>query len=189
MALKVLKLQTLLVLAFSSLCLQVAAQSSFPTNTSNPYLCPSPTGFANSIVRAPLPSSPTLSLTNSFLFEHILFFYTDTNIAISEAAFASFCLDQCIAYQPDPKAKPLPTEGSLPPSYVGNKTGPCLSFTVDMGKPFPPNTNDTALRWYCEAFDKYLAEDLSDYETFDSPGSFMHALGVNRACGGGYRAF
>lgn len=61
-----------------------------------------------------------------------------------------------------------------------------------MGKPFPPNPDDTALRWYCEAFDTYLAEDLSDFEPVDAEGSFMHALAVNRDCGegmGGYRAF
>ena len=60
---------------------------------------------------------------------------------------------------------------------------------MDMGKPYPPTSNDTGLRWYCEAFDQYLAEDLSDYEPANAPGSYMHALGVNRACGGAYRAF
>ena len=69
-------------------------------------------------------------------------------------------------------------------------TGPCLSFTVDMGKPFPPNPNDEALRWHCEGFDTYLKDDLSDFEEVKAEGSFMHALAVNRDCGvGGYRAF
>ena len=176
---------TLFLLSFGS-----SAQYSNSSNTSAPTPCPSPTGFANTIIRAPLPSSPTFQLKDSFLFPHLLFYYTDTNIALSEAAFASFCLDQCIAYQPNANAVDLSTmTDNLPPSYVSNQTGPCLSFTVDMGMPYPPNPNDTALRWYCEAFDQYLAEDLSDYEPVDAPGSYMHALGVNRACGSGYRAY
>ncbi|KAL9610882.1 MAG: hypothetical protein Q9167_004423, partial [Letrouitia subvulpina] len=121
---------------------------------------------------------------------HILFFYTDTNIRLSQAAFASFCLDQCIAYQPDLNATNLPSETpALPPFFVTNRPGPCRSFTVDMGKPFPPNPNDTAPRWYCEAFDQYLAEDLSDFVPVDAPGSYMYGLGVNRGCGGSYRAY
>ena len=58
-----------------------------------------------------------------------------------------------------------------------------------MGKPYPSDPNDDRLRWYCEGFDTYLKEDLSDYEAVDAPGSYMHALAVNRACDGGYRAF
>lgn len=60
---------------------------------------------------------------------------------------------------------------------------------MDMGKPYPPNPNDTAPRWYCEAFDEYLAEDGSDFVPVDAPESYMYGLGVNRACGGTYRAY
>lgn len=170
--------------------LQVSVQASSVPNNSIPSLCPSPTGFENTIIRAPLPNSPTLQINPAFLSEHLLFFYTDKNTALSQAAFASFCLDQCIAYQPNPNVIELPADStSLPDFFVTNKTGPCLSFTVDMGKLYPPNPNDVTPRWYCDAFDKYLAQDLSDFVPVDAPGSFMHSLGVNRACEGGYRAY
>lgn len=74
---------------------------------------------------------------------------------------------------------------------MGGK-GPCLSFTVDMGKPVPGspiNGNATATRWWCEGFDAYLKEDLSDYIEADVEGSYMYGLGVNRACGGEYRFY
>lgn len=58
-----------------------------------------------------------------------------------------------------------------------------------MGTPFPPTPNDTALRWNCEGYDRYLKEDLKDFEPVEADGSYMHALAVNRGCGGGYRAF
>ena len=63
-----------------------------------------------------------------------------------------------------------------------------------MGKPFPPDpkVKDTELRWYCEAFDTYFKDDLSDFEEVNAPGSYMYQLAVNRACGGSsrpYRAF
>ena len=144
------------------------------------------------IIRAPLPNSPKLQVKPSFLAAHNLFYYSDPNTALSEAAVARFCLDQCIAYQPNPDAVDLFSNGTvstLPLFYVTNKPGPCLSFTVDLGKPFPPIPNDTAPRWFCEGFDRYLAGDLSDFEPVDAPGSFRFGLAVNRACGGGYRAF
>ena len=181
-------LPSFFLLIFSLLQTRASVLSPSSAHTSSPPSCPSPIGFANTIIRAPLPSSPTLQIKFPFLLQHLLFYYTDTNVLLSEAAFASFCLDQCVGFQPDPKAGPAPST-SLPPSYVSNSTGPCLSFTVDMGKPYPPTANDTGLRWYCEGFDRYVAEDLSDYEPVDAPGSYMHALGVNRVCGGTYRAF
>ena len=156
----------------------------------DPSPCPHPTRFANTLIRAPTPSAPKLAVKDEFLQEQILFYYTDQNIFLSEAAFASFCLDQCISYQPDPKGTGLfPPPAVLPPYYVTNKTGPCLSYTVDMGKPYPPNPKDTAERWYCEGFGKWFAEDLSDFSPNDSPDSYMHGLAVNRDCGAGYRMF
>lgn len=58
-----------------------------------------------------------------------------------------------------------------------------------MGKPYPPNPSDTATRWYCEGFGEYFEEDESDFVPVDAPGSYMYGLGVNRACGGDYRAY
>lgn len=180
-------LSSLKTLAYVLIALTILSTQVF-ASTSATSSCSSPTGFDNIIVRAPTPSSPKLQLKDDFLFKHILFFYTDQNTALSEAAFASFCLDQCIAYQPDPNATDVSNiPPVLPPYFVTNRTGPCLSFTVDMGKPFPPNPKDTAPRWYCEAFDQYLTTD--DFVPIDAPGSFMYGLGVNRACEGGYRVF
>lgn len=190
MAFKILVLPALFLSILASSLLLVSAQSSFSSNSSTFSPCLSPTGFANTIIRAPLPSSPTLQINPSFLSKHILFFYTDQNTALSQAAFASFCLDQCIAYQPTPNPTKIPAgPASLPEFYATSRPGPCLSFTVDMGKPYPPNPNDTTPRWFCEAFDTYLAQDLSDYVPVKAPGSFMYSLGVNRACGGKYRAY
>lgn len=169
-----------LLLLLSTLALLASAH---PTSTS-PAPCASPTGFSNTVIRAPLPGSPTLQVSPRFLDAHLLFYSTFTNVQLSEAAVAAFCLDQCIAYHPDPHPANLSASASLPASYVSSRPGPCLSFTVDLGKLYPPDLNDTALRWYCEAFDTYLAENLSDYEPVDAPGSFLYSLGVNRACGG-----
>lgn len=67
-----------------------------------------------------------------------------------------------------------------------------------MGKPFPPSTSansteEEATRWYCEAFDQYFAEDGSNFVPVPAEaiaaGSYMYGLGVNRGCGGNYRAF
>ncbi|KAI4218613.1 MAG: hypothetical protein L6R40_008762, partial [Gallowayella cf. fulva] len=136
-------LHTILFSTLALLLQQTFAQSPISTTT-NPSACPSPTGFANTLIRAPVPQSPKLKVTDSFLYSNNLFFYTDQNTALSSAAIASFCLDQCISYQPDPFAIDLPSNGPLPPVYISNKAGPCLSFTVDMGKPAPPNPNDNA---------------------------------------------
>lgn len=187
MAFQILMLPTIFLSILASHLVQViSTHSSSPSNSSTSSACIAPTGFANIIIRAPLPSSPTLQIEPSFFSQHLLFYYTDQNTALSQAAFASFCLDQCIAYQPNHNPANLSTGpgGLLPASYVTSRPGPCLSFTVDVGKPYPPNPNDTAPRWFCEAYDTFFAQDLSDYVPVDAPGSFMYSLGVNRACGG-----
>ena len=53
----------------------------------------------------------------------------------------------------------------------------------------PPTGNGGSEQFFCSGFDAYLAEDGSDYEAVDTPGSFMYGLGVNRVCGGTYRAY
>ena len=181
-------LPSLLLLSHLLFAPFVYSQSS--PNATATTTCPTSTGFSNYLIRAPTPASPTLAPKNSFLFSNILFYYTDLNTRLSESSFSQFCLDQCIGYVPDPAATVLPTD-ALAPFFVTNRTGPCRSFTVDMGKPFPPNPNDTRTRWYCEGFGEYFKSDLSDFEEVDAEGSFMYGLAVNRGCdkGDGYRMF
>ncbi|KAL8831348.1 MAG: hypothetical protein Q9170_005341 [Blastenia crenularia] len=159
------------------------------TSAQNTSTCPAPTGFGNTIVVATLPSFPTLKVNDAFASSNILFRYIDPNVLLSQAVFSTFCLDQCISYQPDPNAGPMPMSGTQPLVYVSNRTGPCLSFTVNMGKPIPPDPNDNAARWFCAGFSKYFAENQSDFVPADAPGSFMYSLGVNRACNDSYRFF
>ncbi|KAL8952121.1 MAG: hypothetical protein Q9222_001933 [Ikaeria aurantiellina] len=167
----------------------------------NTSTCPNPTGFGNAIILAPLPSSQNLRPNNVFLAANVLNRYINSNTLLPQASFASFCLDQCISYHPDPSAAPIPISGTQPLAYVSNRTGPCLSFIVNMGKPFPEDLNmgntstipddpnDNAARWYCIGFSQYLALDQSDFVPAEASGTFMYSLGVNRACDGRYRAF
>ena len=138
-------------------------------NTSSPT-CTSPTGFANTVVFA-LNALATLNhnIDELFVTTHAVDFAEIPNIALSQAAIASFCLDKCIA-------------------YPGNATSklPCLSFSADMGRPYPPNASDTAVRWYCTIFDAALSPEL--YQAIDAE-SYMHAVGVNRVCEGSFRAY
>ena len=148
------------------------------TQSANSSTCNTPTGFTNTLVRAPIPNAPQLSLPIAFITSHILFTITDLNTRLPQAAFGQFCLDQCVA-------------------HAGEK--PCLSFTVDQGVPqpgAPTDGNATARRWWCEGFDVFLKEDLSDFEGFEGEESFGWGVAVNRGCeraeggrGGGYRFF
>ncbi|KAK9809723.1 hypothetical protein WJX73_010461 [Symbiochloris irregularis] len=175
------ELRALILLTLSSTALPSFALTAQSSN------CTSFSGFSNYIFRAPLPDSPHLAVKPSFLEEHLLFFYTIARPQMSQAAVASFCLDQCVTFKPDPDAPPFPTE-DLPESYVSNRTGPCGGFTVDLGEPAAPGGGSNETRWYCEAFDQNLS--LDNYEPNDQQGSYLHALGVNRACdGSNYRAF
>ena len=132
--------------------------------------CTSPSGFANTVVFAPdALATVNHQIDDAFVYTHAVYFTEILNIAIPQAAIASFCLDVCL-------------------TYTGNSTSdlPCLSFSVDMGEPYPPNASDTALRWYCTTFDAPLHPDL--YEAIDAE-SYMHAVGVNRVCEGTFRAY
>ncbi len=141
------------------------------TTTASPT-CASPTGFANTVVPAPRAlATSNFEVAPAFADVHSLFVLTDTNVALSEASIASFCLDECIAYQPN------------------GTTGPCLSFNVNLGRPVPPTGDGGPERWYCSGFDAYLADDASDYAPVDVEGSYMFGLGVNRVCNGTYRAY
>ena len=163
--------------------------SSAQSEASSNKTCSVPTGFTNTLVRAPTPKSPILAIKFPFLTSHILFSIVDFNTKLSQSNFAQFCLDQCIAHQPG--SQPIVVNGSS----IGG-SGPCRSFTVDMGVPqpgAPDNGNATALRWWCEGFDAYFKEDLSDFEEFEGEGSYMYGLAVNRGCASGtesdYRFF
>ena len=57
-----------------------------------------------------------------------------------------------------------------------------------MGKLYPPDPKDTALRWYCTAFNEFLTESLFE-AVQEGVQSYMHAVAVNRVCGAGFRAF
>ncbi len=141
----------------------ITQNSSLPT-------CTSPSGFANTVVFAPAAlATVNHQIDDAFVDTHAVYFTEILNIAIPQAAIASFCLDECIA-------------------YTGNSTSdlPCLSFSVDMGEPYPPNASDTAVRWFCTTFDAQLSPEL--YEAIDAE-SYMHAVGVNRVCEGTFRAY
>lgn len=159
------------VVTISALLLHALGAYTQSTNYTSPLsTCTSPFGFANTVVFAPNAlATINHQISESFVNTHAVDFTEILNIAISQAAVASFCLDRCIA-------------------YPGNATSdlPCLSFSVDMGEPYPPNASDTALRWFCTTFDAALSPEL--YEAIDAE-SYMHAVGVNRVCEGTFRAY
>ena len=159
-----------------------SASSSTATPSSPPYqntttvtttpTCASPTGFANTVVPAPLAlATSNFEIASAFTGSHLLFVTTNTDAALSEASIATSCLDECVAYRPN------------------GTTGPCLSFNVNLGRPVPPTGNGGPVQWFCSGFDAYLANDGGDYAPVDVEGSYMHGLGVNRVCNGTYRAY
>jgi hypothetical protein len=153
--------------------LETIAQSNFTNSTnSSATNCNSPTGFANTVVFAPDALATTNhKIADSFVNTHYVYYTESPNIAPSQASIASFCLDQCIAYQ-------------------ANATGnvPCLGFSVDMGTVYTPNPNDTAIRWFCTAFDALLSPEL--YQLLEPDVySYMYLIGVNRVCEGTFRAY
>ncbi len=157
-----------LLLAIAITSLSPFTQASY--NKTAPS-CVTPAAFANTVVPAigPLATSKH-SVALSFELANTILFTANLNITIPQAVIATSCLDLCVAYQP-PNAT----------------TGPCLSFEVDLGKPYPPNASDTAMRWFCTAYDRYLT--LEDYVAVDAPGSYIGLVGVNRVCGGTFRAY
>lgn len=155
------------------LTLTVANTSLTPTPCSS---CP--TGSANTVVPVPYPLATThFQIDPAFASEHTVFTITDKNTAIPEAAWATFCLDQCVAYQPKTTA-----------NYT---EGPCRSFTVNVGKAIPKERfgGDDSARWFCSGFDAFLAEGGGTYVPIDAPGSYLFGVGVNRICGSGFRAY
>ncbi|CAD6580789.1 MAG: hypothetical protein ASARMPREDX12_000266 [Alectoria sarmentosa] len=133
------------------------------TTTTTTPTCASPTGFANTVVPAPLPlATSNFQIAPAFTAAHTLFVIQNLNAAFPEATIASFCLDQCIAFRPN------------------STTGPCLSFDVNLGRPIPPTGNGGTMQWFCSGYDAYLTNDGSDYVPVDVQGSYMFGLGVNR---------
>lgn len=101
-----------------------ASPSTTPTATSPPYpanttvtgtTCASPSGFANTVVPAPRAIASSFEIVPAFTAVHTLFLIDALDARFSEAVVASFCLDECIAYQSN------------------STTGPCLSFNVNLG--------------------------------------------------------
>lgn len=149
-----------------------AASPPYPANTTIAGTTrSSPSGFANSVVPCPPAIGTLFEISPSFTNAQAVFIIDGLDARLSEAAVASCYLDQCIAHQPN------------------STTGPCLSFNVNLGKPIPPTGNGGPTQWFCSGYDELLAEDGSDYVGIDVPGSYLFGLGVNRVCGGLYRAY
>lgn len=144
-----------------------AIPSLAPSSKPNPT-CTGPLTAANTAVAPILPGNRLVPapyrLPDSFIFPHFLFFFTDFNIGLPRAAWATFCLDQCIA-------------------YIGNGTRTCRSFEVDQGVPYPPLPpgQNQDKRWWCEGFDVPLSAEL--YVPNLVEGTYGRFLGVNRLCG------
>lgn len=142
-----------------------------PTANPPPSTCTGPFSAANTALPPPLPNNRPYRLPDSFVYAHILVFFTDFNVNLPRAAWATYCLDQCIA-------------------YVGNGTRTCRSFEVDQGVPYPaipkgPNgeEGDNRRRWWCEGFDVELK--VEDFVENTVVGSYERFLGVNRLCDDG----
>lgn len=143
-----------------------SSADSNPTPNPDPT-CTQPLTAANTAV-APILRGNRLvpapyRLPDSFIYPHILFVFTDFNLRLPRAAWATFCLDQCVA-------------------FAGNRT--CRSFEVDQGAPYPPAPEGQSQdkRWWCEGFDVPLSADL--FVPNPVPNSYERILGVNRLCGG-----
>lgn len=194
-----LPIQILSILA-SFLPQSISALPQQPTGLKlESVICEQAIPFDNYIVRAPNTYENTHTVNPAFTEKHLLFIYTDRNTALSQAAFASFCLDQCINYQPrfnyltviNPPSlsiDPDPT-APQPDAFVNTeRNGPCLGFVVDLGRPFP-YTEDTVNRWFCRGFNALFELDQSDFVPIEARYSFLNTVAVNRNCGGGYRAY
>ena len=154
------------------LLLPILTSAQNATITASQTLCPSPTGFQNTVVPAPT-ATGTFQVNPAFWSVHTLFIVTLATQTLSEAQVATFCLDQCIAVQPN-----------------ATNPNPCLSFNVNFGKPIPalpPSEGGDAARWYCSGYDAPLS--TSSYVPVDAPGSYQHELAVNRVCCGVFRAY
>ena len=159
-----------------------ASASATPSTTPAPYpqkvtttttsACPSPTGFANTVVPAPSAlARSNFAVSPAFAAAHTVIEFRTTDTTVSEASIATECLDRCVAYKPN------------------STTGPCLSFNVNLGRPVPPTGNGGPLQYFCSGFDAYLANDGSDFVPVDVTGSYQFGLDVNRVCNGTYRAY
>lgn len=124
--------------------------------------CTGPYSAANTEV-APPSLSVRYRVPNAFSRQHALFVKIDL-ILLPRATWATYCLDQCIA-------------------YVGNGTRICRSFEVNDGKPAPPlregQTDDP--RWYCKGYDVPLSAKVFQVNEFEE--SYTRFLAVNRLCG------
>ncbi|KAI4223818.1 MAG: hypothetical protein L6R36_005132 [Xanthoria steineri] len=166
-----------------------ATSPTAPTVLPIPPPIPTPTLFANTIVPIPSPlATPSFEVDSVFIAQHIIFLFPNLNALLPRAAAATFCLEQCVQYEPQPPANGTANETA---DGTGNATAhPCLSFNVNLGRPFPPGDGeaDPGLRWYCSGYDAFLSAEL--FVRRDVEGSFLHPVGVNRVFGGGgYRDY
>ena len=146
----------------------------YPQNvtTTTTSACPSPTGFANTVIPAPSGlARSNFAVAPAFAAAHQVIEFRTVDITVSEASIAIECLDRCVAYK------------------ANSTTGPCLSFNVNLGRPIPPTGNGGPLQYFCSGFDAYLANDGSDFVPVEVAGSYQFGLDVNRVCNGTYRAY
>ena len=158
----------LLVAMFSASCSN--AQS--PSNT-NCTTTPTGTqlGLANTRVPVPASLGPMFQIKPSFNAAHQVLQFQNFPATLSEASVATFCLEQCVVYQPNATR------------------GPCLSFNVNLGKPVPPTGNGGPTQFFCSGFDAPIANDGSDFQTVTSPGSYQYPDSANRNRNATFRAF
>ena len=165
--------------AFAFFLPTVLIEAATPTNTSSfpsqGTPCPTPTTFANVV----LPPPPKLvgksySPSNEVALGNAIFPTIITNnVGIPQASVFSYCLDECIEYQ--------------------LSTGkPCLSVFINQGLPSCltppcPDVPNATPNWYCAAYNKSLTQ--ADYVARNEPGSFQFGVGINRVCGGNFRAY
>ncbi len=142
-----------------------------PTNTTPNLTCTHPTGLSNTFIPVPLSLTPSYRILPTFATAHQIFLFDNLPAAFSEASIGTFCLEQCVAYQPD------------------GTTGPCLSFNVNLGKPVPPTGNGGPTQWFCSGFDNFFDGGGEDFESVDVEESFLFPISVNRGCGGIFRAY
>ena len=159
---------------FSILCMFLGSVGNAASQTkrdSTTPTCTQPTGLANTFVPAPLPSDISYKIAPSFVAALSVFVFNDLPGSFSEASIATFCFEQCVAFQPNATR------------------GQCLSFNVNYGSPVPPTGDGGPARFYCTGFDALVATDGSDFQAVDVPGSFLYPISVNRVCNGSYRAY
>ena len=160
---------TLFIVAIISASFSNAQSPSTANSTTTPTS--TQLGLANTLVPAPASLGPSFQIKPSFNAAHEVFQFENLPGTLSEASVATFCLEQCVVYQPNATR------------------GPCLSFNVNLGRPVPPTGNGGPTQFFCSGFDAPIASDGSDYQIVTIPGAYLYPISVNRVRNGTFRAF